>query len=297
MDMTHLTGAITALVTPFDEKGNVDFAALERFVDFQVDGGIDGLLVLGTTGESATMTDAEDVEVVRTVVERVAGRVPVIGGAGSNATAESMRKSKMLQEAGVDGLLLITPYYNKSNEEGIYQHFSYVLDRVDVPCLLYNVPSRTGCALSEANVARLSKHANAWGIKEASGDIAYATKIARYVGDDFTLWSGNDDMIAPLLSLGGSGVISVWSNVAPQTVRDLVAYWHDGNPQKAREIQLANLDLIHALFCEVNPIPVKYALAEMGLLGENYRLPLWKLTDAHKDLLAAELKKAGILHA
>ena len=297
MDITHLTGAITALVTPFDEKGDVDFAALERFVDFQIDGGIDGLLVLGTTGESATMTDAEDVEVVRTVVERVAGRVPVIGGAGSNATAESMRKSKMLQEAGVDGLLLITPYYNKSNEEGIYRHFSYVLDRVDVPCLLYNVPSRTGCILSEANVARLSKHANAWGIKEASGDIAYATKIARYVGDDFTLWSGNDDMIAPLLSLGASGVISVWSNVAPQTVHNLVAYWHDGNPQKAREIQLANLDLIHALFCEVNPIPVKYALAEMGLLDENYRLPLWKLTDAHKALLAAELKKAGILHA
>ena len=297
MDITHLTGAITALVTPFDKKGDVDFAALERFVDFQIDGGIDGLLVLGTTGESATMTDAEDVEVVRTVVERVAGRVPVIGGAGSNATAESMRKSKMLQEAGVDGLLLITPYYNKSNEEGIYRHFSYVLDRVDVPCLLYNVPSRTGCALSEANVARLSKHANAWGIKEASGDIAYATKIARYVGDDFTLWSGNDDMITPLLSLGASGVISVWSNIAPQTVRNLVAYWHDGNPQKAREIQLANLDLIHALFCEVNPIPVKYALAEMGLLGENYRLPLWKLTDAHKALLAAELKKAGILHA
>ena len=297
MDITHLTGAITALVTPFDEKGDVDFAALERFVDFQIDGGIDGLLVLGTTGESATMTDAEDVEVVRTVVERVAGRVPVIGGAGSNATAESMRKSKMLQEAGVDGLLLITPYYNKSNEEGIYRHFAYVLDRVDVPCLLYNVPSRTGCILSEANVARLSKHANAWGIKEASGDIAYATKIARYVGDDFTLWSGNDDMIALLLSLGGSGVISVWSNVAPQTVHNLVAYCHDGNPQKAREIQLANLDLIHALFCEVNPIPVKYALAEMGLLDENYRLPLWKLTDAHKDLLAAELKKAGILHA
>ncbi len=262
MDITHLTGAITALVTPFDEKGDVDFAALERFVDFQIDGGIDGLLVLGTTGESATMTDAEDVEVVRTVVERAAGRVPIIGGAGSNATAESMRKSKMLQEAGVDGLLLITPYYNKSNEEGIYRHFSYVLDRVDVPCLLYNVPSRTGCILSEANVARLSKHANAWGIKEASGDIAYATKIARYVGNDFTLWSGNDDMIAPLLSLGGSGVISVWSNVAPQTVHNLVAYWHDGNPQKAREIQLANLDLIHALFCEVNPIPVKYALAE-----------------------------------
>ncbi|MFR8062436.1 MAG: 4-hydroxy-tetrahydrodipicolinate synthase, partial [Lancefieldella rimae] len=213
MDMTHLTGAITALVTPFDEKGNVDFAALERFVDFQVDGGIDGLLVLGTTGESATMTDAEDVEVVRTVVERVAGRVPVIGGAGSNATAESMRKSKMLQEAGVDGLLLITPYYNKSNEEGIYRHFSYVLDRVDVPCLLYNVPSRTGCALSEANVARLSKHANAWGIKEASGDIGNVAKIMHMCDGNIDIYSGNDDQVVPLLSLGGIGVISVLSNV------------------------------------------------------------------------------------
>ncbi len=165
MDMKNLTGAITALVTPFDAQGNVDFEALERFVDFQIEQGIDGILALGTTGESSTMTDEEDIEVVKAILARVQGKVPVIGGAGSNSSAESLRKAEALEKAGVDGLLLITPYYNKSNEEGIYQHFSYVLDRVDVPCILYNIPGRTGCSISERNVQRLAAHPNAWCIK------------------------------------------------------------------------------------------------------------------------------------
>ena len=267
MDMKNVTGAITALVTPFDAQGNVDFEALEHFVDFQIEQGIDGILALGTTGESSTMTDEEDIEVVKAIL------------------------------AGVDGLLLITPYYNKSNEEGIYQHFSYVLDRVDVPCILYNIPGRTGCSISVRNVQRLAAHPNAWAIKEASGDIAYATKVARYLSDDFTMWSGNDDMIVPLLSLGASGVISVWSNLDPKMVHDLVAAWHRGEVSLARELQLQYLDLVHALFCEVNPIPVKAALARMGLMEENYRLPLWKMTDEHAEVLENAMRKAGLLDA
>ncbi len=249
MDMKNLTGAITALVTPFDAQGNVDFEALEHFVDFQIEQGIDGILALGTTGESSTMTDEEDIEVVKAILARAQGKVPVIGGAGSNSSAESLRKAEALEKAG------------------------------------------------ERNVQRLAAHPNAWGIKEASGDIAYATKVARYLSDDFTMWSGNDDMIVPLLSLGASGVISVWSNLDPKMVHDLVAAWHRGEVSLARELQLQYLDLVHALFCEVNPIPVKAALARMGLMEENYRLPLWKMTDEHAEVLENAMRKAGLLDA
>ena len=295
MDMTNLRGSIVALVTPFCEDGSVDYEALERLVDFHLENKTDGILVLGTTGESATMTDAEDVEVSRVVVERVAGRVPVIGGSGSNSTAESMRKSLALQEVGVDGLLIISPYYNKSNEEGIYQHLKYVLDRTEIPSILYNIPGRTGCSISVANVARLAKHPNCWGIKEASGNMSYAADVARYLDDDFRMVSGNDDLIVPILSLGGSGVISVWADIAPATVHDMCEAWFAGNTEEALRIQLENLDLIHALFGEVNPIPVKAALARMGLIGENYRLPLWKLSEGPAATLEAAMKERGLL--
>lgn len=295
MDMTHVTGSITALVTPFSEGGEIDFLGLERLVDFQLANGSDGILVLGTTGESSTMTDEEDLEVARCVIERVAGRIPVIGGAGSNATAESMRKSAALVAAGCDGLLLITPYYNKSNEEGIYQHFKYVLDRVDVPCVLYNIPGRTGCSISEHNVARLSRHPNAWAIKEASGSIEYASLVARHLSDDFRMFSGNDDIVIPLMSLGASGVISVWANVAPRTVHDMCAAFLSGDLSAARGIQLDNLELIHALFCEVNPIPVKAALARMGMIEPVWRQPLWPLSEAGDARLAAALRAAGLV--
>lgn len=295
MDMTNLTGSIVALVTPFKQDGSVDFEALERLVDFHIENGTDGILVLGTTGESSTMTDAEDYEVARTVVDRVAGRVPVIGGAGSNCTAESMAKSLGLIKLGVDGLLLITPYYNKSNEEGIYQHFAYVLDRVDVPCILYNIPGRTGCSISENNLARLSKHPNAWGIKEASGSIEYASMAARYLSDDFRMFSGNDDIVVPLMSLGAKGVISVWADIAPATVHKMCADFLAGDIESARKIQLDNLELIHSLFCEVNPIPVKCALAQMGMIEEAYRQPLWPMADAGRARLTAALKGAGLI--
>jgi len=227
--MNNLTGSIVALVTPFSADGSVDFGALGRLVDFHLQNGTDGILVLGTTGESSTMTDEEDLAVCKFVVDRVAGRIPVIGGSGSNSTAESMRKSEGLVKMGADGLLLITPYYNKSNDEGIYQHFRYVLDRVDVPCVLYNIPGRTGCSISVANVARLATHPNAWGIKEASGNISYAASVARYLSDDFRMLSGNDDMVVPIMSLGGRGVISVWADVAPATVHQMCVDYLAGN--------------------------------------------------------------------
>ena len=295
MDMTKLTGSIVALITPFAADGSVDFEALERLVDFHLAHGTDGILVLGTTGESSTMTDEEDLAVSRCVVERVAGRIPVIGGAGSNSTAESMRKSEGLVRAGVDGLLLITPYYNKSNEEGIYEHFKYVLDRVDVPCVLYNIPGRTGCSISVDNVRRLGDHPNAWAIKEASGNISYAASVARYLSDDFRMFSGNDDMVVPILSLGGSGVISVWADVAPATVHKMCVDFLSGDVESARKTQLDNLDLIHALFCEVNPIPVKAALAKMGMIEEVYRLPLCETSAANKKKIADCLKEVGLL--
>lgn len=294
MDITNLTGSVVALVTPFDADGKVDFDALERLVDFHLEGGTDAILVLGTTGESSTMTDGEDYAVAECVISRVAGRIPVIGGAGSNCTEESLKKSLGLQRRGIDGLLLITPYYNKSNEEGIYRHFTSVLDKVDVPCILYNIPGRTGCSISERNVARLSTHANVCGIKEASGNISYATTVARYLSDDFRMYSGNDDIVIPILSLGGSGVISVWADVQPREVHEMVRNYLDGNTAAALKTQIDSLELIHALFAEVNPIPVKAALARMGLIGEYYRQPLWPLSDAAAQTLEHAMRGVGL---
>ncbi len=295
MSMDNLTGSITAIVTPFKEDKSVDFEALERLVDYNLENGTDGILVLGTTGETSTMTDEEDFAVAEAVVRQVAGRIPVIGGAGSNNTAESLNKAMGLEKIGVDGLLLITPYYNKANEEGIYRHFTTVMDKVDLPCIFYNIPGRTGCSITERNIARLIEHPNAWGIKEASGNISYATTVAQYLSSSFRMFSGNDDMVVPILSLGGSGVISVWSNIAPRDVHDMCAAWEAGDVKTALKIQVDNLELIHSLFCEVNPIPVKAALAKMGLIGENYRQPLWPMADATRERLYAALRGAGLI--
>ena len=240
-------------------------------------------------------TEMEDIAVARFVIDQVAGRIPVIGGAGSNSTAESLNKSLGLVKCGIDGLLLITPYYNKANEEGIYHHFADVMDKVDVPCILYNIPGRTGCSISERNLARLREHPNAWAIKEASGSIAYATTVAQYLGDDFRMFSGNDDMVVPIMSLGGSGVISVWANIAPKTVHDMCAKWLAGDTASALKIQLENLELIHSLFCEVNPIPVKAALAHMGLIQPVYRQPLWPMAENNEARVVAALQAAGII--
>ena len=294
-DIRNLTGSIVALVTPFKDSGEIDFPALDRLVDFHLENETDAILVLGTTGESSTMTDAEDVAVAQHVVNRVNGAIPIIGGAGSNSTAESLNKAKCLQMIGCDALLLITPYYNKSNETGILRHFTTVIDQMEIPSILYNIPGRTGCSISEANVAKLADHPMVMGIKEASGSISYATSVARHLTPDFRMWSGNDDMIVPILSLGGSGVISVWANVQPKLCHDLVMSYLNGDTKTSLDLQLAGLDLVHALFCEVNPIPVKAALAMMGMIEENYRMPLCPMSDANRQKLADVMRGAGLI--
>ncbi|MBO4366008.1 MAG: 4-hydroxy-tetrahydrodipicolinate synthase [Eggerthellaceae bacterium] len=293
--LKDLKGSIVALVTPFKEDGSVDFDEMGKLIDFHLENGTDAILVLGTTGESSTMTHEEDDEVCQFAVERIAGRVPVIAGSGSNCTQTMVEKSLRYQEFGVDGLLVITPYYNKANEEGMYQHFKSVLDAVDIPCILYNVPGRTGCSISEGVVKRLAPHPNCLGIKEASGSIAYASKIARYLGDDFFMFSGNDDMVIPLMSLGARGVISVWANIAPKTVHGMVYDWLEGRQEQALATQLANLELIGALFAEVNPIPVKAGVELLGYAKANYRLPLAPLSDANRARLEAAMKERGLI--
>ena len=295
MDIRNLEGSIVAMVTPFREDGSIDFEALARNVDFHLQNGTDAILTLGTTGESSTMTDEEDNSVVEAVVKQVAGRIPVIAGSGSNSTATMLDKSLSYQRLGADGLLVITPYYNKSNEEGIYQHFKVVADAVDIPCILYNIPGRCGCSISARNVERLAAHPNIMGIKEASGNVAFAAGIAHLLSDDFRMYSGEDALTVPLMSLGASGTISVWAGVQPQLVHDMCHAYLDGDVKRAREIQIAGQPLINALFSEVNPIPVKEALAQMGMVELNYRLPLTPMADATRAHLVEVMKEAGIL--
>ena len=295
MDVRKLEGSIVALVTPFDEDGSINFAQLERLLEFQIENGTDAILTLGTTGESATMTDEEDNEVVKFVVEHVAGRVPVIAGSGSNCTATQTRKSLTYQKLGADALLIISPYYNKSNEEGIYRHLVHTAGTVDIPCIIYNIPGRTGCSISAANVERLAVHPNIMGIKEASGSVAYAASIAHCLSDDFRMYSGEDALTVPLMSLGASGTISVWADVQPAFVHEMCRAYLDGDVARARELQVVGQPLIKALFGEVNPIPVKEALAQMGLIEANYRLPLYPMREAPKAALLDAMKGAGIL--
>ena len=294
-DIRNLTGSVVALVTPFSDDGGVDFEALGRLVDFHLENGTDGILTLGTTGESSTMTHEEDNEVVDFVVRRVAGRIPVIAGSGSNSTQTMLEKSLEYQRLGVDGLLIITPYYNKSNEEGIYLHLKTVADAVDVPCILYNIPGRTGCSISVRNVERLCGHPNIMGLKEASGNMGYAASIAHCLSDGFRLYSGEDALTVPLMSLGASGTISVWANVQPALVHDMCRTFLEGDAARAREIQVAAIPLIHALFGEVNPIPVKDALAQLGMIEANYRLPLCRLSEGPRAALTEAMKGAGLL--
>ena len=286
----NFSGSYVALVTPFHEDGSVNFDKLKELAAWHVEQGTDGIVVLGTTGESSTMSHEEDDQVAACVIETVNGRIPVICGAGSNSTQTQLEKSRKYHDLGADGLLLISPYYNKANDEGMYRHFAAVADTVDTPIILYNVPGRTGCSISPSVVARLAKHPNVAGIKEASGNISYTAKIAKLVGDDFCLFSGNDDMIVPVLSLGGCGVISVWANICPKACHDLVASWQAGDTAKALDIQLRYLDLINTLFCEVNPIPVKEAMNQMGMGVGGYRLPLCEISEAGRAQVARALE-------
>ena len=295
MSRLPVRGSLVALVTPFNDDGSVNFEKLGELIDFHLENETDALVILGTTGESSTMSHEEDNAVCEYTVKRVAGRIPVICGSGSNDTRTMLEKSLAFERLGADGLLIITPYYNKANEEGIYRHFATVADAVKIPCILYNVPGRTGCSISEANVARLSKHPNIIGIKEASGNISYATKIARHLSDDFVMYSGNDDMIVPMLALGASGVISVLANVAPRETHRMVMDFLEGRVKESRDLQLKLLEVTNDLFIEVNPIPVKEALNLMGKDVGGYRLPLCPMTEAHRETLRRSMAAAGLI--
>ncbi|MBQ9975969.1 MAG: 4-hydroxy-tetrahydrodipicolinate synthase [Clostridia bacterium] len=284
------TGAATALVTPFNNDGEIDFDTFGKIVEMQIQGGIDALVVCGTTGEGSTLSDAEHKSLIRYCVEKVNGRVPVIAGTGSNDTNYGIQLSKFAQSEGVDGLLVITPYYNKTTQKGLVRHFNTIADSVDIPCILYNVPSRTGVNIQPNTYLELSKHENIIAFKEANGNIADITKTMSLVGDNLTLYSGDDDQIVPLMSVGGKGVISVLSNIFPSEVHRLCTSFLEGNLEESRQLQFKYLDLINALFCEVNPIPVKTALGYLGVCSDRMRLPLVEMEDNNKARLIKALE-------
>jgi len=295
MKFENIRGSIVAMITPFNQDGSVNFEALTNLLERQIAGGTDAILTLGTTGEYSTMTHEEDAAVVAHTLKVVNGRVPVMVGSGSNSTATQVEKSIYYQDMGADALLLIAPYYNKANTEGMYRHFAETADKVHIPCFLYNVPGRTGCSIPVSVVERLSKHPNIAGIKEASGDMSYVMKIAHCIGPDFALYSGNDDITLPVLSVGGSGVISVYANVMPDMCHQIVMDYLEGRQDIARANTLRYLPLMNDLFMEVNPIPAKAALNMMGLNAGPVRLPLYEMTEEHQAALRASLKEAGLL--
>jgi len=294
--MAIFKGAGVAIVTPFYENGEVNYEQFGKNIDWQIENGTDAIIVCGTTGEASTLSHEEHIEVIRYCVERVAKRVPVVAGTGSNSTETAIYLSVEAEKAGADGLLLVTPYYNKATQKGLYKHFADTAKAVKIPIILYNVPSRTGCnILPETAVALAKDFDNIVGIKEASGDISQVARLAQLADGCIDIYSGNDDQITPLLSLGGIGVISVLSNVAPKQTHDIVASYLAGDVETSRKLQLEAIPLIKALFCEVNPIPVKKAV---NLLGQNagpLRLPLTEMEDANAAKLEAEMKAYGIL--
>ena len=292
--MQRITGSIVALVTPFNQDGSTDFVRLRELVDWHIENKTDALLVLGTTGETASTSLEEDIKTLDCVLTQAAGRVPVIAGSGSNSSEMQKHKSVIYSEMGAAALLCISPYYVKTNEEGMYRHFMMSADAASAPIILYNVPGRTGCKISPEVVRRLSVHPNVMGIKEASGDMSYAMKVARYLSDDFVMYSGNDDITVPLLSVGASGVISVWANIMPREVHDMVMDYLEGREEQARRMQLRYLDLINALFMEVNPIPVKEAMNLMGLRAGSYRMPMYPMAPENRAKLARIMREAGL---
>ncbi|MBQ8588784.1 MAG: 4-hydroxy-tetrahydrodipicolinate synthase [Clostridia bacterium] len=288
------TGAAVAIITPFDENG-IDFESFGKIIDDQIDGGTDAIVVCGTTGESATMPDAEHLSAIEYCVKRVAGRVPVIAGTGSNDTKHCIELSKGAEALGVDALLLVTPYYNKTTQRGLIQHYTMVANAVKLPIILYNVPSRTGVNIQPKTLKELSKVENIVAVKEASGDISQVAKIAQLCGDDMTIYSGNDDQIVPIMSLGGKGVISVLSNVAPRQTHDIVASYMEGDVKKSLKLQLEAIELVDALFVEVNPIPVKTAMNMLGYKAGNLRMPLYEMSEENKETLRKAMVNYGLL--
>ncbi len=294
MSNTIFKGIATALITPFDTMGNVDFEALKRIIDWQIESGIDALVACGTTGEGPTLTDEEHKEVIRVTVERAAGRVPVTAGTGSNDYAYAVELTNYACDVGADAMLVVTPYYNKATQNGLYQMFTKLADISTKPLILYNVPSRTGCNITPATYARLAEHGNIQAIKEANGNISAIVETASLIGDKMDIYSGNDDQIVPILSMGGKGCISVLSNIMPKETCEITNRWFAGDTAGAAQLQMKYLQLVNALFCEVNPIPVKAAMAAMGWCEDILRLPLTCMEDANRAKLLELMRAEGL---
>lgn len=295
MKETVFRGAATAMITPMREDGSVDYEAMGRLIDWQIEQGIDALLIAGTSGEGSTLSDEEHREVLQFAVNQARGRVPMIAGTGSNDTAYACDLTKYACQIGYDACLVVTPYYNKTTQRGLIRMYKTIADASTKPLILYNVPSRTGISLAPATVAELSSYPHIDAIKEASGNISAIADIAASVTEGFTIYSGNDDQIIPILSLGGQGVISVLSNLLPKETSAMVHAYLEGNIEQARTMQLQYLPLIHALFCETNPIPVKAAMALLGYGTNTLRLPLVTMETEHETQLRARMQEVGLL--
>lgn len=293
--MSIFTGAGVALVTPMHADGSVNFDKMKELIEFQIANDTDALIICGTTGEASTMSDEVQIECIRFAKEVAAGRVPVIAGAGSNDTAHCIALAQGCEKSGADAVLLVTPYYNKATQKGLILHYTAVANSINIPIILYNVPGRTGCNIAPKTVAELAKVKNIVAVKEASGNLSQVAEIAALVGPDFDIYSGNDDQILPVLSLGGKGVISVLSNVAPKQTHDMVMHYLNGDTKAATKLQLDAIELISALFCEVNPIPVKTALNEMGYAVGPCVAPLCEMEPKNLETLRTALKNYGLL--
>jgi 4-hydroxy-tetrahydrodipicolinate synthase len=289
-----LNGSLVALVTPFDDHNRVDYAALKRLIEFHVAEGSDGLVVAGTTGESATLATDEHIELIRRAVELADGRLPIIAGTGSNSTAQTVNLSVAVSDTGIFGYLVVVPYYNKPVQEGMYRHFSAVADAVDKPLMLYNVPGRTASDLLPDTVARLAEHENIWAIKEATGDIDRLRDIQALVPADFGLFSGDDFTVLPFIDQGGHGVVTVSGNVVPAQMAELCRLMSAGERDAAKAIDDRLQPLNDALFLESNPIPVKWAVCQMGLISPHIRLPLTEFSEQYHDQMRAAMAGAGV---
>ena len=289
------TGAGIAILTPMHSDGSINWEEFGRLIDWQIENSTDAIIVCGTTGESSTMSDEEHLNAIRFAVERAAGRVPVVAGAGSNDTAYAVNLAKESKEAGVDGILVVTPYYNKTSQRGLIAHYNTIADATDLPMILYHIPGRTGVTIAPQTFKELSRHPNIVAVKEASGNISKIAETKYLCGDDLDLYSGNDDQIVPILSLGGIGVISVLSHVAPKATHDICQLYFGGKVKESARLQLEYMDLIHALFIDVNPIPVKDAMNQMGFAAGPCRMPLYPMSDGDRAVLTAALKNHGLL--
>lgn len=293
--MSIFTGAGVALVTPMNADGSVNFEKMKELIEFQLANDTDALIICGTTGEASTMSDEVQIECIRFAKEVAAGRAPIIAGAGSNDTAHCIELAQGCEKAGADAVLLVTPYYNKATQKGLILHYTAVANSINIPIILYNVPGRTGCNIAPKTVAELAKVKNIVAVKEASGNLSQVAEIAALVGPDFDIYSGNDDQILPVLSLGGKGVISVLSNVAPKQTHDMVMNFLNGDVKAATKLQLDAIELISALFCEVNPIPVKAALNLMGYEVGACKAPLCDMEPKNLETLRTAMKNYGLI--